>query len=66
MKFLPKTFGLLAMQYFDCDHTWWRLFQKRVVCIEFDIYVFSSARMMRLSGITFIGYAKHQKIPWAT
>ena len=23
-----------------CERTWWRLFQKRVVCITFDIYVF--------------------------
>jgi hypothetical protein len=26
--------------YFDFERTWWRLFQKRVVCTKFDIYVF--------------------------
>ena len=30
----------LAFQSFDCVRTWWRLFQKRVVRTNFDIYVF--------------------------
>jgi hypothetical protein len=30
----------LAFQSFDFVRTWWRLFQKRVVCTKFDIYVF--------------------------
>ena len=29
-----------AFQYFDIERTWWKLFQKRVVCTKFDIYVF--------------------------
>ena len=30
----------LAFQSFDFVRTWWRLFQKRVVLTNFDIYVF--------------------------
>jgi hypothetical protein len=30
----------LAFQYFDIERTWWRLFQKRVVRTELDVYVF--------------------------
>ena len=30
----------LAFQSFDYERIWWRLFQKRVVRIKFDIYVF--------------------------
>ena len=30
----------LTLQPFDFERTWWRLFQKRVVCIKFDIYGF--------------------------
>jgi hypothetical protein len=30
----------LVFQYFDIERTWWRLFQKRVLHTEFDIYVF--------------------------
>ena len=33
-------FNYLSFQPFDFEHTWWRLFQKRVVRIQFDIYVF--------------------------
>ena len=29
----------LAFQPFDCERTWWRLFQKRVARTNFDIYV---------------------------
>lgn len=32
-----------AFQSFDSKRTWWRLFQKRVVRIGFDIYVFINA-----------------------
>ena len=38
----PKTFNYLAFQSFEFKHTWWRLFQKRVVHTKFDIYVFIS------------------------
>ena len=31
---------LLAFPIFDFDRTWWRLFQKRVVRIKLDIYVY--------------------------
>jgi hypothetical protein len=37
----PKTLNYLAFQYFDFERTWWRLFQKRVVCTKSDIYVFN-------------------------
>jgi hypothetical protein len=30
----------LGFQYFDIERTWWNLFQKRVVCTKFDIYIF--------------------------
>jgi len=36
----PKILKYLAFQAFDFERTWWRLFQKRVVCTKFDIYVF--------------------------
>ena len=28
------------MESFDFERTWWKLFQKRLVRIAFDIYVF--------------------------
>jgi hypothetical protein len=37
-----KTLNYLAFQSFDFEHTWWRLFQKCVVHIKFDICVFIS------------------------
>jgi len=33
-----KTLNYLAFQTFDFEHTWWRLFQKRVVRTKFEIY----------------------------
>jgi hypothetical protein len=30
----------LAFQPFNFERTWWRLFQKHVVCPKFDIYSF--------------------------
>jgi hypothetical protein len=43
----------LAFQYFDFERTWLWLFQKHVVCIKFDIYVFivvsSTPRYERLT-----------------
>jgi hypothetical protein len=35
-----KTLNYLAFQSFDFGRTWWKLFQKCVVCTKFDIYVF--------------------------
>ena len=35
----PKALYYLALQFSDFERTWWRLFQKRVVCAKFDIYV---------------------------
>jgi hypothetical protein len=36
-----RPFGFIAPKTsFDFERTWWRLFQKRVVRIKFDIYVF--------------------------
>jgi hypothetical protein len=34
-----NTLNYLAFQSSDFECTWWRLFQKRVVCNKFDIYV---------------------------
>jgi len=36
----PKDLNVLTFQYFAFQRTWWRLFQKCVVCTKFDIYVF--------------------------
>jgi hypothetical protein len=33
-------FATLTSQSFGFERTWWRLFQKRVVCTKLDIYVF--------------------------
>ena len=33
-------FKISRIEYFDFERTWWRLFLKRVVNTEFDIYVF--------------------------
>jgi hypothetical protein len=35
-----KTLNYLFFQSFCFDHTWWRLFRKRVMRVKFDIYVF--------------------------
>ena len=35
----PKALNSLTFQSFDFERTWWRLFQKRVVCTKFEIYV---------------------------
>ena len=35
-----NTLNYLAFQSFDFEHTWWRLFQKRVVRTKLDINVF--------------------------
>ena len=31
--------GYMAFQSFDCERTWWRLFQKQVVCTKCHTYV---------------------------
>jgi hypothetical protein len=36
----PNTLNYLAFQSFNIVHTWWRFFQKVIVCTKFDIYVF--------------------------
>jgi hypothetical protein len=38
--FFRRPLYYLAFQYFECDRTWWRLFQKRDVDTKLDIYVF--------------------------
>jgi hypothetical protein len=35
-----KAGQILAYQSVELERTWWRLFQKRVLCAKFDIYVF--------------------------
>ena len=35
-----RLFNNLAFQYYDCEHTWRNLFQKRAWCTKLDIYVF--------------------------
>jgi hypothetical protein len=42
----PKIFNYMAFQSFDFERTWWRLFQKYVVGIKFDIYFFVSAFLL--------------------
>jgi hypothetical protein len=34
-----RLFGYFALQSFDIDRTWWRLFQKPVVGTKLDVYV---------------------------
>jgi hypothetical protein len=36
----PKTLFCLTFQSFDCERTWWLLFQKCVVCTKLNSYVF--------------------------
>jgi hypothetical protein len=36
----PKTLNYLALQSFDFERTWWRLFQKRVMRTKVYIYVY--------------------------
>jgi hypothetical protein len=40
MFIAPKILNHLAFQFFDFERTSWRLFQKRLVRTQFDIYVF--------------------------
>ena len=35
MKVIPETYLMKVI-----ERTWWRLFQKRIVRIQFDIYIF--------------------------
>ena len=39
-----KTLNYLAFQCLDFQSNWWRLFQTRVVCTKFNIYVFITGR----------------------
>jgi hypothetical protein len=48
-----KTLNYLAFHSFDFEHTWWRLFQKPVVRITFDIYFIITPGF---SGIRSIQY----------
>ena len=50
----PKTLNYLAFQSFNIERTWWRLFQKRVVRTNFDIYVLVSKTSLFTSCITKI------------
>ena len=36
----PRNFNHLSFQSFDFERIWLRLFQKRVVCTNYDVYVF--------------------------
>jgi len=38
--------SFLAFQYFDYEVIWWRLFQKRVVHIKLDSYIFITNNVM--------------------
>ena len=42
----PTILNYLAFQSFDFEHTWWRLFQKRVVRTRFDICVFIERKIL--------------------
>jgi hypothetical protein len=37
---LPKLLNYFVFQHFDFERTWWRLYQKLVLCSKFDIYAF--------------------------
>ena len=39
-----KTLNYLAFQSFDFERTWWRLFQKRVVCTKFNLRFYFPSR----------------------
>jgi len=50
----PKTLNYLTFQPFDFEFTWWRLFQKHVVRIKFDIYVLLDVRSRLKSHLVHI------------
>ena len=41
-----RPLNYFAFQPFDFERTWWRLFQKRVVCTKLDIYVFITISLL--------------------
>jgi hypothetical protein len=45
-----KIFNYLAFQSFDFERTWWKLFQKRTIGTNVDIYVFISANPRKLES----------------
>jgi hypothetical protein len=49
----PKTLYYLAFQYFDPEHTWWKLFQKRVVCTTFDVGTGIRAKFVEYNSIQY-------------
>jgi transcription initiation factor IIE alpha subunit len=62
-KHTPKTLNYLTFQSFHFERTWWRLFQKRVMCINFDIYENKIRPILFLlyqSGSTFY----KRKVSW--
>ena len=45
----------LAFQSLDYECTWWKLFQKRVVCTKFDIYVYIKVAIVNwLNGMRWL------------
>ena len=44
------TLNYLAFLSFDCQRTWWKLFQKRVLSTIFDIYVFNRIAKSEING----------------
>jgi hypothetical protein len=46
-------------QYFDIERTLWRLFQRRVVCTKFEIYVFIVFKSNKAENL-LIGYAQYR------
>jgi hypothetical protein len=51
---LPKLLIILVFQSFYFKRTWWRLVQKRVVRIKFDIYGFIIIQHMKCSPVHFL------------
>ena len=47
-----RFFNYFAFKYFGFERTWWRLFQKRIVRTNFDIYVFCSINLTLLYILT--------------
>ena len=57
----------MVFQPFDFERTWWKLFQKRIVCTTFGIYVFISIIQEMFGytkGVIRNRISKDKKIQW--
>ena len=60
--FSPILLHYLAFQSFDFERTWWRLFQKRIEWIKFDIYAFIDCRTTKILNLNAPTEWKHWTI----